>query len=253
MKPVRAIIADDEETLRGYLRKKLAAAWPELDIVGEAADGAAALCLIEDQEPDVAFLDIQMPGVSGIDVARRAAGTCAVVFITAFHHYAVEAFENEALDYLVKPITDERLKKTVRRLKERLRSAEPLAQNVSEIIEKVALSFQKAPGYLQWIKTQHKDVVRLIPVGEIYYFRAADKYTTVRTRDGEFLIRKTIKELEQGLDPDQFWRVHRAAIVNARVIQSVSHSLAGTYTIQFKDIKDDLSVSRAYSHLFKQM
>jgi DNA-binding LytR/AlgR family response regulator len=194
-----------------------------------------------------------MPGVTGTEVARRIAGTCAVVFITAFHQYAIEAFENEALDYLVKPVTDERLEKTVSRLKERLSSAQPFAPNVSEIIEKVALSLQKSPGHLQWIKTQHKDGVRLIPVGDIYYFRATDKYTTVRTKDGEFLIRKTIKELEQELDPDQFWRVHRAAIVNARAIQSVSHSLAGTYTIQFKDIRDDLSVSRAYSHLFKQM
>ncbi len=253
MKPIRAIIADDEEALRGYLRKKLAAAWPELEIIGEAADGATALRLIEDQEPDVAFLDIQMPGVTGIEVARRVAGTCAVVFITAFNHYAVEAFENEALDYLVKPVTDERLEKTVSRLKERLSSSQPLAPNMSEIIEKVALSLQKAPAHLQWIKTQHKDGVRLIPVGDIYYFRATDKYTTVRTKEGEFLIRKTIKELKQELDPEQFWRVHRAAIVNARAIQSVIHSLAGTYTIQFKDIKDDLSVSRAYSHLFKQM
>jgi DNA-binding LytR/AlgR family response regulator len=253
MKPIRAIIADDEEALRGYLRKKLAAAWPELDMVGEAVDGASALRLIEEQEPDVAFLDIQMPGLSGIEVARKVAGTCAVVFITAFNQYAVEAFENEALDYLVKPVTDERLRKTVGRLKERLSSAQPLDPNIAEIIEKVALSFQKSSGYLQWIKTQHKDGVRLIPVGDIYYFRAADKYTTVRTRDGEYLIRKTIKELEQELDPDQFWRVHRAAIVNAKAIQSVSHSLAGMYKILFKDIQDDLAVSRAYSHLFKQM
>ena len=218
-----------------------------------AADGAAALRLIEDAKPDVAFLDIQMPGVSGIEVARRIAGTCAVVFITAYHQYAVEAFENDALDYLVKPVTDERLEKTVNRLRERLNSAQPVAPNVSEIIEKVAFSFQKSLGHLQWIKTQHKDGVRLIPVGDIYYFRATDKYTTVRTKDGEFLIRKTIKELQQELDPDEFWRVHRAAIVNVRTIQSVSHSLAGTYTIQFKDIRDDLSVSRAYAHLFKQM
>ncbi len=253
MKLIRAIIADDEEALRGYLGKKLAVAWPELVIVGEAADGAAALRLIEDSKPDIVFLDIQMPGLSGIEVARRIAGTCAVVFITAFNHYAVEAFENEALDYLVKPVTDERLKKTVGRLKERLNSSQPLAPKVSEIIEKVALFLQKSPGHLQWIKTQHKDGVRLIPVGDIYYFRSTDRYTTVRTKDGEFLIRKTIKELEQELDPEQFWRVHRAAIVNARAIQRVSHSLAGTYTIQFRDIQDDLSVSRAYSHLFKQM
>ncbi len=253
MKPFKAIIADDEEALRAYLRKKLSTVWADLVIVGEAGDGATALRLIEETKADAAFLDIQMPGISGIEVARRVAGSCACVFITAYNQYAVEAFENEALDYLVKPVTDERLIKTVHRLKERLNSAQPLVPNVTDIIEKIALSFQMAPGHLQWIKTQHKDGIRLIPVGDIYYFRATDKYTTVRTKDGEFLIRKTIKELEQELDPSQFWRVHRAAIVNARTIRRVSHTVAGMFTIQFNDIGDDLAVSRAYSHLFKQM
>jgi DNA-binding LytR/AlgR family response regulator len=253
MKAIRAIIADDEEALRSYLIKKLSKQWQELAIVGEASDGAAALEMIERLKPEVAFLDIQMPGLSGLDVARKIAGACAVVFITAFHRYAVEAFESEAIDYVLKPVTDERLEKTVKRLKERLSSHEHSAPNVAEVIEKVARSLQRSEAYLQWIKTQHKDGVRLIPVGDVYYFRATDKYTTLRTRDGEFLIRKAIKELEKELDPDQFWRVHRAAIVNARAIHMVSHSIAGTLKIKFKDIDDDLSVSRAYAHLFKQM
>jgi DNA-binding LytR/AlgR family response regulator len=252
MKQMRAIIADDEVTLRGYLKEKLAATWPELTIAGEAGDGDAALRLIEEQRPDVAFLDIKMPGISGIEVARRIAGSCLVAFITAHNKYAVEAFESEALDYVLKPVTDERLKKTVKRLKERLASPRP-APEVAAVIEKVASVLEKSPHHLQWIKAQQKDGVRLISVGDVYFFRATDKYTIVRTKDGEHLIRKTIKELEGELDPDQFWRVHRAAIVNARAIHVVDHSLSGGYTVKFKDIPDQLTVSRAYAHLFKQM
>jgi DNA-binding LytR/AlgR family response regulator len=252
MKQIRAIIADDEETLRVYLKEKLAAAWPDLTITGEAGDGETALRLVEEQRPDVAFLDIKMPGISGIEVARRIAGSCAVVFITAHNKYAVEAFEGEALDYVLKPVTDERLEKTVKRIKERLASPRP-APEVAAVIEKVASVLEKSPHHLQWIKAQHKDGVRLIPVADVYFFRATDKYTVVRSRDGEHLIRKTIKELENELDPDQFWRVHRAAIVNARAIHVVDHSLSGGYTVKFKDIPDQLTVSRAYAHLFKQM
>ncbi len=253
MKPIRAIIADDEATLRAYLKEKLSAAWPELAITGEAGDGEAALRLIGEQKPDVAFLDIRMPGISGIEVARRAAGSCAVVFITAHNKYAVEAFESEALDYVLKPVTDERLQKTVKRLKERLTSPHP-APEMAAVIEKVASALEKAPRHLQWIKAQHKDGVRLIPVADVYFFRATDKDTVVRTKDGEHLIRKTIKELESELDPEQFWRVHRAAIVNARAIHIVDHSsLSGGATVKFKDIPDQLTVSRAYAHLFKQM
>jgi DNA-binding LytR/AlgR family response regulator len=252
MEQVRAIIADDEETLRLYLKEKLAVAWPELLVGGEAGDGEAALRLIEENRPDVAFLDIQMPGISGIEVARRINAACAVVFITAHNTYAVEAFENEALDYVLKPVTEERLEKTVKRLKERLASPRP-APNVAEVIEKVARALERSPNHLQWIKAQHKDGVRLIPVGDVYYFRATDKYTVVRTKGGEHLIRKTIKELESELDPGQFWRVHRAAIVNARAIHVVDHSLSGGAIVRFKDVQDQLAVSRAYSHLFKQM
>ncbi len=252
MKQIRAIIADDEETLRAYLKEKLAASWPELTITGEAGDGEAALRLIEEQRPDVVFLDIQMPGISGIDVARKVAGSCAVVFITAHNKYAVDAFESEALDYVLKPVMDERLQKTVKRLKERLASPRS-APDIAAVIEKVASALEKSPRHLQWIKAQHKDSVRLIPVTDVYYFRATDKYTAVRTKDGEHLIRKTIKELENELDPDQFWRVHRAAIVNVRAIRVVDHSLSGGHTVKFKDIPDRLAVSRAYSRLFKQM
>ena len=251
MKPVRAIIADDEESLRDHLRKKLSMLWPELEIAGAAPDGEAARTMIRDLRPDIAFLDITMPGLSGIEVAKAAAGTCLVVFVTAHDQFAVEAFEREAVDYLLKPVTDERLADTIRRLKVWL-TATP-GPDISGVLERLSRALPQAPSHLQWIKAQHKDGVRLIAVSDIYFFRSSDKYTTVRTREGEFLIRKTLKELESELDPAQFWRVHRAAIVNVRLIQKVDRSIAGTRTIRFKDLSDTLTVSRAYTHLFKQM
>ena len=251
VKPVRAIIADDEEALRDHLKKKLSGLWPELEVAGAAQDGEDALGMIRDLKPDIAFLDISMPGMSGIDVAKHAAGACLFVFVTAHDEFAVEAFEREAVDYLLKPVTDERLAGAIRRLKERLAAAS--VPDLSAVLERLSKSLPKTPGHLQWIKAQHKDGVRLIAANDIYFFRATDKYTTVRTRDGEFLIRKTLKELENELDPAQFWRVHRAAIVNVRLIQKVDRSIAGTRTIRFKDLSDNLTVSRAYAHLFKQM
>jgi DNA-binding LytR/AlgR family response regulator len=251
MKRFKAVIADDEEALRDHLRKKLSELWPELELVGEAPDGEAAQGMIRDLKPDVAFLDISMPGMSGIEVAKAAAGACLFVFVTAHDEFAVEAFEREAVDYLLKPVTDERLAGTIRRLQERLAAAS--VPDLSAVLERLSKALPKEKNHLQWIKAQQKDGVRLITVNDIFFFRATDKYTTVRTREGEFLIRKTLKELENELDPAQFWRVHRAAIVNARLIRKVDRSLAGTRTVRFKDLPDTLAVSRAYTHLFKQM
>lgn len=251
MKPVRAVIADDEEALRDHLRKKLSLLWPELDIAGAAGDGDAALAMIRDRSPDVAFLDITMPGLSGIEVARAAAGACLFVFVTAHDEFAVEAFERAAVDYLLKPVTEERLGDTIRRLKERL--ASPPGPDLSGVLERLSRAVPNAPGHLQWIKAQYRDGVRLIATTDICFFRAADKYTTVRTREGEFLIRKTLKELEAELDPAGFWRVHRAAIVNVRHVEKVDRSIAGTCTIRFRHLPDTLAVSRAYTRLFKHM
>lgn len=253
MKQITAIIADDEETLRVYLRKMLAGAWPELLIVGEADDGESALRAVEEQKPDLAFLDIQMPGMSGIEVAKKIAQTCAIVFITAYNKYAVEAFENEAIDYLLKPVAEERLKRTVKRLKERINSSSARVPDVPAVLAKMTGVIRKPSEYLQWIKARHRDGVRLIPVSDIYYFKATDKYTSVRTKDGEFLIRTTIKDLEGELDGSHFWRVHRGVIVNAKAIYTVAHSLGRTSTIKFRDIPDSLSVSRAFTYLFREM
>ncbi len=252
MKQARAIIADDETELRNHLNKMFAKLWPDLAVVGEAGDGETALRLIQELNPDIAFLDIKMPALSGLEVAQRASGSCMIVFVTAFNKYAIEAFDHEAVDYLLKPIAEERLEKTIRRLQERLSGAAP-APDLTAALERVSRALTAAPGHLQWIKAQHKDGIRLIPVAEIYYLKATDKYTTVRTREGEFLIRKSIKELEEELDSGQFWRVHRAAIVNARAVHAVQRAVAGTSSIRFKDIPDTLTVSRAYAHLFKQM
>lgn len=252
MRQIRIVIADDEQELRTYLKNKLAILWPEATVAGEAGDGQEALHLIMEARPDIVFLDIRMPVLSGIEVARRAVGGCLTVFVTSYDQYAVEAFENEAVDYLLKPVSEDRLAITVKRLKERCASLEP-PPDLSALLERVSRALRTAPAYLQWIRVQHKEDIRIIPVCDVCYFKATDKYTTVRTVDGEFLIRKTLRELEGELDAGQFWRVHRAAIVNVKTIQSVGRSLTGMRTIKFSTIPDQLTVSRAYSDIFKQM
>lgn len=249
----RAIIADDEEALRTHLRQKLEQAWPELEICGEAADGMAALHLLSEVRPDLAFLDIRMPGLSGLEVARKMPEPCLVIFVTAHDRYAVEAFENEAVDYLLKPVTDARLEKTVTRLRQRLASERAQQQTTPAQMERLSLAVSRPRGDLQWIKAQHQDGIRLIPVSEVCYFKATDKYTTVKTREQEFLIRKSIKELSDELSPAQFWKIHRAAIVNVAAIAKVGRSLTGRYTLKLKELPEILTVSRAFSYLFKQM
>jgi len=255
MTEIRAIIADDEEQLRSYLKSGLSTVWPELIICGEAENGKEALELIEKHRPDIAFLDIKMPGLSGMEVARKIAGTCRVVFITAYDQYAVEAFENEAIDYLLKPVTDKRLETTVKRLRKQIADTHESPSDLAKTMERVlsALETTETSGYLRWIKVLHGDSIRLIPVDEIYYFQASDKYTLVMTREGESLIKKSIRELSEELDPDQFWQIHRGAIVNANQIAKVNRSLTGRLAIKLKDLPETLTVSRTYNHLFRQM
>jgi DNA-binding LytR/AlgR family response regulator len=251
----KAIIADDEKELRTYLRSLLSETWPELVICGEAANGREALGLVESEHPQIAFLDIRMPGLTGMDVAKRIAGLCHIVFVTAYDRYAVEAFEREAVDYLLKPVSKERLTQTVQRLKDRLESASPQSTQLTEAVGQLLarLSVQAGRDYLRWIKTQHKDSIRLIPVEEIDYFKADDKYTLVMTKEGESLIKKSIKELADELDPAQFWQIHRGTIVNVSRIDRVSHSLTGRGIVKLKGRQELLTVSRNYLHLFKHM
>ena len=251
----KAIIADDEPELRTYLKSALSEIWPELMVCGEAANGKEALDLAESMRPHVAFLDIRMPGLSGMEVAKRIAGLCRIVFVTAYDRYAVEAFEREAVDYLLKPVSKERLIQTVSRLKDHLKTPlEPpsgLAEALEQLLSK--LPAKGAPDFLRWIRTPHKESVRLIPVEEVIYFKAEDKYTLVITREGESLIRKSIKELAEELDPAQFWQIHRGTIVNVAKIDRVSRSLTGRGVIKLKERPELLTVSRSFLHLFSQM
>jgi DNA-binding LytR/AlgR family response regulator len=249
---VRAIIADDEKPLREYLRARLADAWPELVICGEAGNGKEALDLILSKRPQIAFLDIKMPGLSGMDVAERIAGTCKIVFVTAYDDYAVEAFEREALDYLLKPVFSDRLEKTVKRLKADLEAGKTITPEVlHRLIER--LSGRETAGCLGYVRVQQDDSVLLIPVDEVIYFKAEDKYTLVMTRQRESLIRKPIRELIEELDTAKFWQIRRGTIVNVRFIAQVSRSLTGKGIVRLKDRSETLTVSNRYMHLFKQM
>ena len=251
----KAIIADDEKELRSYLKTMLAEIWPELTICGEAVSGKDALELVDTFTPQIAFLDIRMPGISGLEVAEKIASACHIVFVTAFDQYAVDAFEREAVDYLVKPVTKKRLTQTVQRLKKQLQTSPEPPAGFAEMITHVLANLKgnASANYLRWIKTQHKDNIRLIQVEEIDYFQAEDKYTLVITAQGESLIKKSIKELSGELDPQQFWQIHRSTIVNVSKIENVGRSLTGRGILQLKGRPESLTVSRQYLHLFKQM
>lgn len=251
----KAIIADDEKELRRYLKSMLAEIWPELDICGEAANGKEALELIDVCHPQIAFLDIKMPGLSGLDIAKEITDDCRIVFVTAYDHYAVEAFEREAVDYLIKPVTKARLVQTVQRLKKQIQNNVTPPAGLPDIIQQVLANLpgRRSVDYLRWIRTQHKDAVRLIPVEDVDYFQAGNKYTLVMTAAGETLIKKSIKELADELDPRQFWQIHRSTIVNVSQIGSVSRSLTGRGILKLKNRPQSLTVSRQYLYLFKQM
>jgi len=203
MKKMEALIADDEEPLRRYLKAMLCEVWPELVICGEARNGREALEFISKHQPEIVFLDIRMPGLGGMEVARKITGACRVVFVTAYDEYAVEAFEKGAVDYLLKPVTRERLEKTVKRLQQQISTRSQPSLDATERVERLLadLANRRSPNYLRWVRVQHKDGVRLIPVEEVCFFQASEKYTLVVTKGSESLIRKTIKELAGELDP----------------------------------------------------
>ncbi len=254
MKKWRAIVADDEENLRVGISMLLKKLWPRLEIVAQAQNGHEALSLIEKEKPDMAFLDIQMPGMTGVEVAKKVSSFCKVVFITAYDHYAVQAFESEAVDYILKPATGERLKITIDRLKKHF-EAGPGRHEDSNSIQKViqVLANWQAPDYLRLVKVKTGSDLRFIPVSEIAYFKAEDKYTIVQTASHEFLIKTPIKDLEAQLDPTKFWRVHRSAIVNIDKIKVIKRSFTNQMMIGFDIIDRTIAVSRSYEHLFKQM
>jgi len=243
-----AIVAEDEATLRQQLVEQLGQLWPELNIVAEAADGIAALRLMGEHRPDVLFLDIQMPGATGLEVARQVNGRSRVVFVTAYDEHAVAAFEQGAVDYVLKPISAARLFTTVTRLKERLGSPPPRLDAVLPAIAPAA-----AKNYLRWINASVGQNLRLITVDEIVYFQADNKYTRVVTADGEALIRKPLKELVDELDPNQFWQIHRSTMINVGAVAGVSRDFRGRMLLKLKGRSETLQVSDSYTHLFRQM
>ena len=246
-----AVIADDEPLLRAQLRTRLARAWPELRVVHEMADGRDVDGVIERHAPNLFFLDIHMPGVNGLDAARVIGSRAHVVFVTAYDDYAVEAFERGAIDYVLKPFDESRLALTVSRLKERV-GARPaqLDMLVETLAERLA---PRATTHLRWIKASVGSNVRLIPVEEVLFFQSDEKYTRVVTCEAESLIRKPIRELLAELDPAKFWQVHRATIVNVDHIASVRRGLKDQAEISLRGHGEILIVSRAFTHLFKQM
>ena len=244
-----AVIAEDEPLLRGELRETLASLWPELDIVAEAADGVEAIRAIASQRPDVVFLDIQMPGMTGLDVARVASGRCHVVFVTAYDQHAVAAFEQGAADYVMKPFTPARMATTVNRVRERIQSA---PANLQRLLS--ALSERPSERrFLRWIAVGEGRTVRLVTVDEICYFQADNKYTAVVTAATQSLINKTIKELLDELDPEVFLQIHRSTVVNINAIAAVARDLRGRVEVRLKQRKEALPVSASFAHLFRQM
>lgn len=252
-----AIIAEDEPILRAQLKAKLAKLWPELFIVADVGDGEAALEAIAEHRPTLAFLDIQMPEMTGIEVAKSLASNrelkCHIVFVTAFDQYAVDAFNTGAIDYVLKPYSDERLQAAVERLKERLTAVPAQPQNLEALMQHLATRLNPAAEKLKWIKANIGSNLRLIPIDEVLFFQADEKYTLVATKEFDALIKTPIKELLEGVDNEKFWQIHRSTIVQAGAIEAVTRDFRGQATVKVRGRKENLTVSRPFSHLFKQM
>ena len=284
---IRAVIADDERLLREQLQARLRESWPDLDICGVARDGLEAVKLADELRPDVVFLDIRMPGLTGIEAAREIAGLDdwhgEFVFVTAYDEYAVTAFEQGAVDYLLKPVETARLDKTVARLRARLAerdgtgrgadaqttarqalfqapvansayvasTQDALLQTLAQL--QIRLNAEKAAPLLRWLQCSVGTTTKLICVDDVLFFRSDEKYTRVVMPEGELLIRKPMKELTEEIDPQQFWQIHRSVIVNLQQVTHYAHSNGDSGEVQLKGRSETLSVSRSYVHLFRQM
>jgi DNA-binding LytR/AlgR family response regulator len=268
----RAVLADDERLMREQLRARLAEVWPELQIVAEAKSGVEAVALVDEHRPDIVFLDIRMPGLSGVDAARQIAQLPPragdddvllpeIVFITAYDQYAVEAFEQGVADYVLKPAERERLQLTVQRIRKRLAARHgeavdaPTAAPLQQLLHALAgkLGPGAAPQYLQWIQASVGPAIQMIPVDEVLFFVSDEKYTRVQTAQVEALIRKPIKELVDEVDPRQFWQIHRSTLVNVKAIAGVTRDFRGRQIVSVRGHPEKLEVSRSYTGLFKGM
>jgi DNA-binding LytR/AlgR family response regulator len=252
------VIAEDEKLLRDDLVAQLRGAWPELEIAAAAEDGGSALEAIEAHRPEVAFLDIRMPGLTGLEVAAacaEASPATQVVFVTAYNQYAIEAFDRGAVDYLLKPVDPARLAATVRRLKARIASGAVDTGALAAVVEQLRAHLPAASTAppLQWITASVGKETRLILVEDVAYFKAEDKYTVVVTAEGEALIRKPLRELIDALDPASFKQVHRSTVVNLRAIAAVARDDSGRGTLRLKSRPETLAVSLTYMSLFRSM
>lgn len=258
---LRALIADDEIHLAEHLKSELATLWPELAIVALARTGREAAEKIDALQPDIAFLDIQMPGLTGLEVAEGIEGPTRVVFVTAFDEFACQAFEQAALDYVLKPVKTDRLRKTVQRLQASMPANGHTEVEVEDgalagaLHQLQGLSAPRAtmPAPLRYVRASQGELMHQIPVSDIVYFHADDKYTCVRTLQREYLIRTPIAELAQQLDPQEFWRVHRSTLVNLAHLAGTRRDELSRLFLRFKGLTAELPVSRAYVHLFKAM
>jgi DNA-binding LytR/AlgR family response regulator len=245
-----ALIAEDEPLMRERLKEKLADAWPELLVVAEAADGDAAIAAFTEHRPQFAFLDIRMPGSSGLDVAAAIGHDCHIVFITAYDRYALKAFEAGAVDYLLKPVEGDRLALTVERMKKKIATA---PANLTTLVEELRSSLGQGTSRMKWIKAAVGKQVKLIAVGDVVYFQSDAKYTRVVLASGEALIRTPLKDLMSDLDPDRFCQIHRGTIVNLEAVAGVWREDAERQFVLLKDRQEKLPISRQFTHLFKQM
>ena len=263
----RAVLADDERLMREQMRARLAEVWPELLVVAEARNGLEAVQAVREHRPDIVFLDIRMPGLTGVEAARQIAQLefdddallPEIVFVTAYDQYAIEAFEQGAADYVLKPAERDRLALTVERLKKRLATRgtadAPAGVPIQQLLHRLAaqLNPTAAPGYLQWIQASVGSTIQMIPVADVLFFISEEKYTRVQTAQLEALIRKPIKELVDELDPKVFWQIHRSTLVNINAVAGVSRDLRGRQIVGVKGHPEKLEVSRSYAGLFKGM
>jgi DNA-binding LytR/AlgR family response regulator len=254
-----ALIADDEPLLRKGLARMLAEAWPELDVIAMARNGREAVESFEAREPDICFLDVHMPGLSGVEAARIIGRRAHLVFVTAYDRYAVQAFEQGALDYLVKPVEAPRLAATVARLQDRLRATQPI-YGIDALLEQLAARLQndKAAAPLRWLRVSHRQSLRLVAVDDVDFLRSDEKYTLVAWRGedgkpGDGLIRTPLKDLASQLDATHFVQIHRSVVVNLRAVSHVTRGLNETADLHLKGRPEVLPVSRSYLHLFRQM
>lgn len=260
IKEYSAVIADDEPLLRHHLNKMLADCWPQLDIVAQASNGQEALDMIERFAPDIVFLDIKMPQMDGMAAARvmaKSSSSTQVVFVTAYDEYALQAFEANAIDYLLKPLSEQRLEQCITKIKQRFESsAQPAQPDMAALLDQIQqLGHQSQPNYLNWVRASKGEDIHLISIADVLYFKAEDKYVSVFTKEEgrtvEYLLRTSLKELIQQLDPNNFWQIHRSTIVNVSAVEKVKKVITGKMVVIIGDVK--LPVSRAMQNQFTSL